>query len=272
MLNNQQKEFIKLMHSVAYSRSVVDVFSDFCHMAACALWSPCVVNAKERQEVEADFERTRKNYTDEQYKVMQQAFAIVSQYLEYHREEFLGSVLEEIGASNKHNGQFLTPQCISRFMAKCLAPSKEDAASHKPGEIIPLNDPACGASVLLIEGAEQLRQAGIPQRDIFVIAGDIDRRACDMSYIQLSLLGYSAKVEHMDALSRTVYSPPRYTIGYFLHAFPMRGVVHGRLPAKRTETPVEEREETAPIKDISETETPVEAAVNAPLTQGVFAF
>lgn len=271
MLNNHQKEFIKLMHSVAYSRSVVDVFGDFCHMAACALWSPCIVNTEERQEVEADFGRTRKNYTDEQYKVMQQAFAIVAQYLEDHREEFLGMVLEEIGASNKHNGQFLTPQCVSRFMAKISA-IDTDVANHKPGEIITLNDPACGASVLLIEGAEQLRQAGIPQGDIFVIAGDIDRRACDMSYIQLSLLGYAAKVEHMDALSMTVYSPPRYTIGYFMHAFPMRGVVHGRLPAKSENSPVETREETTPIKDIPETETPVEAAINTPLTQGVFEF
>ncbi len=271
MLNNQQKEFIKLMHSVAYSRSVVDVFSDFCHMAACALWSPCVVNSKERQEGEADFERTRKNYTDGQYKVMQQAFAIVAQYLEDHREEFLGTVLEEIGASNKHNGQFLTPQCVSRFMANISA-IDTDVANHKPGEIITLNDCACGASVLMIEGAERLRESGIPQRDIFVIAGDIDQRACDMSYIELSLLGYAAKVEHMDALSMQVYSPPRYTIGYFMHAFPMRGVVHGRLPAKREKTPVEARQEIAPIIDTLKPETPVQAAINAPLVQGVFAF
>lgn len=272
MLNEKQKEFIKLMHSVAYSRSVVDVFSDFCHMAACALWSPCVVNPKERQEVEADFERTRKNYTDEQYKVMQQALALVVQSIEETHEEFLGSVLEEIGATNTHNGQFLTPRSIAQLLGKLCAANAEEIANHKPGEIIPLYDPACGASVLLIEGAEQMRQAGIPQGDIFVIAEDIDRRACDMSYIQLSLLGYAAKVEHMDALSRTVYSPPRYTIGYFMHGFPMRGVVHGRLPVKRENTPVEAREEIAPIIDTPKPETPVEAVINAPLVQGVFAF
>ena len=66
-------------------------------------------------------------------------------------------------------------------------------------------------------------------------------------------------------LWRGEYKEDGYTIGYFMHGLPMRGVVHGRLPAKREKTP-------AHIKDIPETETPVEAAINAPLTQGVFNF
>ena len=57
-----------------------------------------------------------------------------------------------------------------------------------------------------------------------------------------------------------------------MHGLPMRGVVHGRLPAKRENPPVEAREETEPIKDMPKTETPVEAAINAPLEQGVFTF
>lgn len=272
MLNERHKEFIKLIEGAARSRSVVDVFGDAVHLMAQSLWKPCIINKAEADEVEADWQRTRDRYTDAEYQNICKAFAVVCEALEHDRAEFLGIVLEEIGASNKHNGQFLTPKSVSRMMAQILAPSKEEIANHKQGEIITLNDCACGASILLIEGAEQLRESGIPQRDIFMVAGDIDRRACDMSFIELSLLGYAAKVEHMDVFSRTVYSPPRYTIGYFMHGLPMRGVVHGRLPARRTETPIETREEIAPIKDIPEPETPVEAAINAPLVQGVFAF
>lgn len=268
MLNARHKEFIKLIEGATRSRYVVDVFRDAVHMMAQALWVPCIINKKERDEVEADWQATRDCYTDEEYANIQKAFAVVIDALEEDRTEFLGRVLEEIGAANTKNGQFLTPESVARMMAKVNAPEIQ----HTPGEIITLYDPACGASVLLIEQAERLRESGVPQSDIFIEAGDIDRRACDMSYIELSLLGYAAKVEHMDALSRTVYSPPRYTIGYFMHGLPMRGVVHGRLPVKAEKTPVEDQEETAPIIDTPKPETPVEAVANAPLTQGVFDF
>ena len=268
MLNERHKEFIKLIEGAARSRYVIDVFRDAVHMMAISLWSPCIINKQERDEVEADWQATRDCYTDEEYQNICKAFTVVIDALEKERTEFLGIVLEHIGAANTKNGQFLTPESVARMMAQVCAPNIQ----HTPGEIVTLNDPACGASVLLIEQAERLRESGVPQSDIFIVAGDIDRRACDMSYIELSLLGYAAKVEHMDALSRTVYSPPRYTIGYFLHAFPMRGVVHGRMPERAAKTPVEAHGAVETIENIPEPETPVEVAANAPLTQGVFNF
>ena len=140
--------------------------------------------------------------------------------LEYHREDFLGHALEALGAANTRNGQFLTPVCVSRMMAKVNLAGFE----HTPGEVVKLADPACGSSVLLIEGAEQLIAQGANQRDIVLVAGDIDGRACDISYVQLSLLGYAACVQHMDALAGKRYSPDRYTPGWYLHGMPMRGV------------------------------------------------
>lgn len=268
MLNARHREFIKLIEGAARSRHMVEVFSDAVHMMACSLWSPLVIDKAEKAEVEESYKLTAEKYKPEELTCISKAFAVVCEALEEERTEFLGRVLEEIGAANTRNGQFLTPAHIARFMAKICEPNIQ----HTPGEIITLYDPACGASVLLIEQAEQLRESGVPQRDIFVVAGDIDRRACDISYIELSLLGYAAKVEHKDALTMTEYSKPRYTIGYFMHAFPMRGVVHGRVPERAAKTPVEAHEETAPIIDTPEPETPVEAVANAPLTQGFFDF
>ena len=268
MLNERHKQFIKLLEGAARLRSMVDVFGDAVHLMAQSLWKPCIFNKAEADEVEADWQRTRDRYTDEEYQNICKAFAVVVEALEEDRTEFLGIVLEHIGAANTRNGQFLTPAYMARFMAKICEPNIQ----HTPGEIITLNDPACGASVLLIEQAEQLRESGVPQSDIFVVAGDIDRRACDMSYIEFSLLGYAAKVEHMDALSLTVYSPPRYTIGYFMHAFPMRGVVHGRLPERAAKMPVEAHGAVEIVENTPEPTTPVEVAVDAPLMQGVFNF
>ena len=221
MLNERHKEFIKLIEGAARSRSMVDVFGDAVHLMAQALWKQCLTDKAAADEVEADWQRTRDMYSDEEYQNICKAFAVVAEALEHSRTEFLGVVLEHIGASNTRNGQFLTPECVARMMAECLTPNV--AEMHKAGEVITISDPSCGASVLLVEQAERLLEGGIPQSDIFVIAGDIDRRACDMSYIELSLLGYAARVDHMDALAMKEYSKPRYTIGYFLHGFPMRG-------------------------------------------------
>ncbi len=148
------------------------------------------------------------------------AMSIVVEELEETREEFLGAILERIGAANKAGGQFLTPRAVGTAMA--LAEADACARGHVPGEVIRIGDMACGASVLLVELAERLIACGVPQRDILVIAGDVDQRACDMSYVELSLLGYAAKVEHRDALAASDYSPPRYTAGYFLHSMPLR--------------------------------------------------
>ena len=60
--------------------------------------------------------------------------------------------------------------------------------------------------------------------DGVLIAGDIDGRACDISYVQLALLGYAAVVQHMAALAQRGISPDRYTPGYYLHGMPMRRI------------------------------------------------
>lgn len=80
------------------------------------------------------------------------------------------------------------------------------------------------------------------QSDLLLIAGDIDHRACDISYIQLSLLGYAAVVQHADALAMKRISPDRYTPGYFLHSMPMRRP----FAAPRAET---EQPAALPVRD-----------------------
>ena len=39
---------------------------------------------------------------------------------------------------------------------------------------------------------------------------------------ELTLLGYAARVDHMNALTMEVLSPARYTIGYYLHGIQWR--------------------------------------------------
>ena len=217
-MTDLKKDFNKEVEAAAKSRFVADVFSDM--VRAMALSIEGSVSLGDRcTEIEKEYREIKSRYTDEEFSHFYAAFAITMEALERAREDFLGHALESLGAANTRNGQFLTPVCVSRLCAKVLAAKPGD---YKPGQIVKLNDPACGTSVLLIEGAEALLAEGVRQGDLLLIAGDIDGRACDASYVQLSLLGYPAIVQHMDALAQTRYTPDRYTPGYFLASMPMR--------------------------------------------------
>lgn len=244
ILRDAQKQFLKLITSSAQSYSPMVVFGDAVHMMAQSLWSACLLG-KQKEAVEEDWQLTRQKYNDVQFGNFAKAFAVMVDALEVKREDFLGTILEEIGAANTHNGQFLTPTSVSRMMARITA----SQYNYTDGEILRLNDPACGASVLLIEGAEAMLERGVKQCNIMIEAGDIDIRACDMSYIQLSLLGYPAIVRHQNALSMQEYSPARYTIGYFIHGMPMRNYKASReKPYVETIKPEVQREISAVAK------------------------
>ena len=220
MTNEELKKlFIKEVHEAARVRYAVEVFADMVRTMALALESPLTLGER-RKAIEAEYAQIKGRYTEDEFVHFPIALAMVQMALERHREDFLGHALENLGAANTHNGQFLTPVCVSRMMAQVNCRGLD----YTPGKIISIYDPSCGSSVLLIEGAEAMIADGVNQADILVLAGDIDGRACDISYVQLSLLGYAAVVQHMDALSQRRISPDRFTPGYYLHCMPMRRI------------------------------------------------
>ena len=218
-MSDLKQDFIKEVHAAARSCYAVEVFADIARAMAIALESPFTLGER-KKALEDEYAQIKDRYTAEEFSHFPRALSIVYLALEQKREDFLGHALEALGAANTRNGQFLTPVNVSRMMAQVGLCGLES----KPGEVVRLSDPSCGSSVLLIEGAEKLLADGIPQRDILLIAGDIDGRACDISYVQLALLGYAAVVQHMDALAQRRISPDRYTPGYYLHGMPMRRI------------------------------------------------
>jgi hypothetical protein len=218
-MDDLKKLFIGEVHAAARARYAVEVFADMVRTMALALESPLTLGER-RKAIEAEYAQIKGRYTEDEFVHFPIALAMVQMALERHREDFLGHALEELGAANTRNGQFLTPVCVSRMMAAVNCRGLD----YTPGKIISISDPSCGSSVLLIEGAEAMIADGVNQADILVLAGDIDGRACDISYVQLSLLGYAAVVQHMDALAQRRISPDRFTPGYYLHCMPMRRV------------------------------------------------
>lgn len=208
-----QREFVKTLERLAATRDIVSVFGDVVGVIACSLEG---VFTNRKKEVEDQYQAFLSRFTKEEARqTLPSLLANITEALEDRRESYLGPILEEIGAANTHNGQFLTPSSIANLMGRIGAEGAKN--DHRPGELVRLSDPACGAGVLLISGAEEVLRTGIPQRDIFIVAGDVDRRACDMTFIELSLLGYAARIEHRDALAMKELSRPRWTVGYYIN-------------------------------------------------------
>ena len=105
MLNADHKAFIKAIQAAAGRQRASEVLTDFAHMAALEIRATFVMRGK--VEIMADWQRTRANYTDKEYAHLVEASQILIESLEERREEFLGSCMEELGATNTHNGQFL---------------------------------------------------------------------------------------------------------------------------------------------------------------------
>ena len=193
MNEDLKKDFIKEVHAAARSRYAVDVFADMVRAMAIAI--EVATRLDSADALEGEYAQIKAKYEPDEFAHFYRAFALVMNALQRAREDFLGHALEELGASNTRNGQFLTPVCVSRLMARVNCQGIE----YTPGQIV-------------------------RQGDIYLVAGDIDHRACDISYIQLSLLGYAACVQHMDSLANKRLSPDRFTPCYYLHG------VNFRLP------------------------------------------
>lgn len=214
------KQFIKDLQGIARDKMLMDVFADVVRTMQLALVAQTVIDPERQKKIQDEYQGLLERYGVNGVGIMVKLFAMVVESLEAKREDFLGHVLEEIGAANKNNGQFFTPPAVGRAMAELTGADLD----YTPGKPITVADNAGGSGVLLIEQAEALLKRGIPMGDILVLHGDIDARSCDIAYVQFTMLGYPAIVCHQDGLTGEFYREPMYTLGYYRHCFPMRGI------------------------------------------------
>lgn len=215
--------FIKLLKQSARRFPTWEVFSDVVRMMALTLRAPLLLNEEEKADVERQFVALAAKYP-ENAELFARMFAIVCLALEETGTDFLGGVMERLGATNLGTDQYLTPTPVADAIARVVANPSE----HASGQIVTMSDPSCGASVMLIESARKFVDAGGPASDVLLQADDLDQNAFNISYVQLSLLGWAGIVRRMDSLTGTVYEGPWYTPGYFLHGMPFRRMAERR--------------------------------------------
>lgn len=214
----RQKEFLTELRQASNSYGEADIFRDACRIFAITLHQQTVIDKDEYRQYEQEYMSYAEKYGKSGMEHIANCMGIVVKALEERREDFLGHILEVLNSTNKAFAQFFTPESVSRVMSAITMGTDKPT----PGKFVRMNDPACGAGVLLIEGTETFLQNGGRQGDLIIYAEDLDYNAFNIAYTQFSLLGYAARVTRMDSLCCKVYEGPWWTIGYFAHAIPMR--------------------------------------------------
>jgi len=133
-----------------------------------------------------DFKGNEETY----FKLYQEWIQIVSDELENtgkYYYDYLGVFYEDVIQSKYKagtNGQFFTPQCVSKLMAKTL--------TQNTGGMI--NDCACGSGRLLLD-AHSFNPSAI------LIGQDLDPVACKMAVLNFYIAGVRGSVIHMNTLT-----------------------------------------------------------------------
>ena len=216
----------KLVKDFEYFRTRYDlwnIYSDFLEMFAIAISNSVKKIAEPIKYVERESQYLNlvKKYKKEDLSKFAKIFAdfIYMQDESIRKgdgaQDILGSLLMELELGSKWNGQFFTPGCMANLLGIIALDEDRVAKEIKKDGFIMASDPAVGGGVTIIGLINDMMDKGFnPQRQLFVDCGDLDRRACYMTYIQLATLGIPAVVKNQDALTLELmdywYTPSFY--------------------------------------------------------------
>jgi len=256
MINQNSKDFIKLLETLKPSKHAYEVFSDWLIMAAATLYS-----WKKDKDVEEEYLNIAKQYTKEEMDKHAHLLALTVNALEIKKQDFLGEIFTFAELSNERNGQYFTPYNISYMSAKMIMGEN----GFPKNRVCRINDPTCGAGGMLIAGAEIMDEYKFNyQQNALFIGQDIDARCARMAYIQLTLIGAPAIIYCMNTLSMQTFWQ-RETIGYHM------ADMNFRLRAENILEKVREIEQGVPVQiDEEKQSVDIKLAQNELIQQELF--
>lgn len=226
-IDDHRRAFIKLFGETARYHHRYEVFRDFVSMSAIA-----IENAFLKSEVlEKTYLEIAGRYQPEDVTRIAQLLGYVVMGLETEMCDFLGSVFMELELGSGNWGQFFTPYSLQSLMAQLLSPAIGETISKQGW--VDLSEPCCGSAGMVIGFAQKMIEEGFnPSQQLWASCIDIDPKAADMAYIQLSLLGIPAEVITGNTLSMK-FSRTRYTPVYYLNEWPAKFAFRDRVKAMK---------------------------------------
>lgn len=191
--------FIKKLSDLDRSKTTAEKFHDFCEMAYCSL-AKLTADLQKGEQLENRYMEIVSTYRNKDtVRAYPELLSIVTEGL-WTGQDALGVIAAELGVLDSGQGQFFTPMEVCRLMsAMTLSDADELIAAHG---FITMAEPCAGAGAMLIAAADQLhRQGHDPSRHMLAHATELNRLSYQMTFIQLSLKGIPAYVEHGNTLS-----------------------------------------------------------------------
>lgn len=212
-------KLIELINKIAVKESLYTVYSDFVALTALAISNTCDFENRDKRE---------KQYLNIIEKYKEEAILFPHLYSELVEEmnkgfnDVLGSLFMELGLGSKTTGQFFTPYHIAQATAGALFDKEQIDKQIKEKGYISLLEPSCGGGAMVIALAEEMHKRGYnPQKQLVVECNDLDVKGVYMTYVQLSLYGIPAVVNHADSLTLSKYDTFK-TPAYILDGWEFR--------------------------------------------------
>lgn len=196
----------KAISDIGYRYSTYQVFSDFVEAAAISIYQAMSFD----EALEQRYMQIVKQYDKAIFEQFPELLGYVMlEALEVGKSagpiDILGSAFETLGLSNKHTGQYFTPQQVCDAMGLMVLDDNCREQIAQKGYISVL-EPACGSGRMIYGICKAFKKAGYDYtKQMVVQAIDIDPRAVHMTYVQMALYGIPGVVVYGNALSCEEY-------------------------------------------------------------------
>lgn len=196
------KNIVKNIKSLRGKYSTWTIFDDLVTMGSISIRN--AVDPIGREKREKEYLDTAKKYTKKELDIFAETLGELVLGLDKEPSDILGEVYMELDISNKDAGQFFTPMGISHLMSELTVSGVGEHIKEKG--YITLDEPSSGGGAMIIAFANAMRKKGHNyQKQLVVNARDLDIKAVQMCYMQLSLLGIPANVQHGNTISLEIF-------------------------------------------------------------------